>query len=129
MTGDDIYLLPIAGVTVYILGDPQDSVVTGADGSFSFSSVPTGDVKLVIDGTTATNPPAGFYFPEMVMDLTIQPGQANTVMGSMTTPQGEGVNPTDMGVYLPRIATSILQTVSNTQPTTLGRRRGRRPRA
>ena len=24
MTGDDIYLLPIAGATVYILGDPQD---------------------------------------------------------------------------------------------------------
>ena len=63
--------------------------------------MPTGDVKLVIDGTTATNPPAGFYFPEMVMDLNIQPGQANTVMGSMTTPQGEGVNPTDLGVYLP----------------------------
>ena len=83
--------------------------------------MPTGDVKLVIDGTTATNPPAGFYFPEMVMDLNIQPGQANTVMGSMTTPQGEGVNPTDLGVYLPRIATSILQTVSNTQPTTLDR--------
>ncbi len=117
MTGDDIYLLPIAGVTVSILGDPQDSVITGADGSFSFSSVPTGDVKLVIDGTTATNPPAGFYFPTMTMDLTIQPGQANTVMGSMTTPTGEGVNPSDKGVYLPRIPKSILQTVSNTQPT------------
>src|SRR5271157_5323270 len=104
MTGDDIYLLPIAGVTVSILGNPQDSVVTGPDGSFSFSSVPTGDVKLVLDGTTATNPPAGFYFPEMVMDLNIKPAQANTVMGSMTTPQGEGVNPSDLGVYLPRIA-------------------------
>ncbi|MFI5455338.1 MAG: Ig-like domain-containing protein [Isosphaerales bacterium] len=119
MTGDDIYLLPIAGVTVSILGDPQDSVTTGADGSFSFSSVPSGDVKLVIDGTTATNPPVGFYFPLMTMDLTIKPGQANTVMGSMTTPQGEGVNPTDLGVYLPRVASSILQTVSTTQPTTL----------
>ena len=86
MTGDDIYLLPIAGATVYIIGDPQDSTVSGADGSFSFSSVPTGDVKLVIDGRTATNPPAGYYFPEMVMDLTIQAGQANTAMGSMTTP-------------------------------------------
>ena len=109
MTGDDIYLLPIAGVTVYILGDEQDTVTTGADGSFSFSSVPSGDVKLVIDGTTATNPPAGYYFPLMTLDLNIQPGQANTVMGSMTTPQGEGVNPTDKGVYLPRVASSILR--------------------
>ena len=119
MTGDDIYLLPTAGVTVYILGDPQDAVTTGADGRFTFSSAPTGDVKLVIDGRTATTPPTGFFFPEMVMDLTLQPGEANTAMGSMTTPQGEGVNPSDLGVYLPRIATSILQTVSNTQPTTL----------
>jgi hypothetical protein len=119
MTGDDIYLLPIAGVTVSILGDPQDTTTTGADGSFSFTSVPSGDVKLVIDGTTATNPPAGFYFPEMVMDLDIKPGEVNTVMGSMTTPQGQGVNPTDLGVYLPRVASSILRTVSSTQPTTL----------
>src|SRR6202042_3188292 len=55
MTADDIYLLPIAGVTVSILGDPQDTAVTGPDGKFSFSSVPSGDVKLVLDGTTATN--------------------------------------------------------------------------
>jgi hypothetical protein len=120
MTGDDVYLLPIAGVSVSILGDPQDRTVTGADGSFSFSSVPTGDVKLVVDGRTATNPPSGYYFPEMVMDLSIQPGQANTVMGSMMTPQGEGANPLDRGVYLPRVATSILKSVSTTVPTTVG---------
>src|SRR5262249_14726002 len=55
MTGDDVYLLPIAGATVYILGQENNKIVTGADGSFSFSSVPTGDVKLVVDGRTATN--------------------------------------------------------------------------
>ena len=108
MTGDDVYLLPIAGATVYILGHEDERVVTAPDGSFSFATVPTGDIKLVLDGRTATNPPASYYFPEMVMDLIIKPGQANTVMGSMTTPQEQGVNPDVRGVYLPRVASSIL---------------------
>ena len=119
MTGDDVYLLPIPGATVSIVGHPELAVTTGPGGRFSFASVPSGDVKLAIDGRTATSPPSGYFFPEMVMDLTIQPGQANTVMGSMSTPAGEGVNPSDLGVYLPRIATSILQNVSLTQPTTV----------
>ena len=113
MTGDDLYVRPLAGVTVFILGHEDQKVVTGTDGSFSFASIPSGDVKLVIDGRTATNPPAGYFFPEMVMDLVIKPGQANTVMGSMTTPVGEGVNPAARGVYLPRIATSILEDVQH----------------
>ncbi len=119
MTGDDVYLDPIAGVTVYILGQEDQKVVTGPDGSFSFSSVPTGDVKLVVDGRTASNPPAGYFFPEMVLDLTIQPGQANTAMGSMGTLEQEAAQANAKGVYLPRVANSILQTVSNTEPTTL----------
>ncbi len=57
MTADDIYLNPIAGATVYILGEEQDAVISGADGSFSLTSVPAGDVKLVIDGRTATSAP------------------------------------------------------------------------
>jgi hypothetical protein len=116
MTGDDVYLHPIAGVKVSILGLEDQAVTTGPDGSFFFNSVPAGDVKLVLDGTTATNPPPGYYFPTMTMDLTIQLGQSNTVMGSMSTPAGEGVNPADKGVYLPRLATSILQTVEAGQP-------------
>src|SRR5207237_822858 len=83
MTGDDIYLHPIAGAKVYILGLENQAVFTDAQGRFQFTSVPTGDIKLDIDGRTASNAPAGMYFPEMVMDLTMKPGQVNTVMGSM----------------------------------------------
>jgi len=43
----------------------------------------SGDVKLELDGTTATNPPAGYYFPQMVMDLNIKPGVANSIMAAM----------------------------------------------
>ncbi len=118
-TADDIYLLPIANAEVYILGENQ-VVYTNAQGQFTLTSVPSGDVKLEIDGTTATNAPAGMYFPSMVMDLTIQPGVANTVMSAMGTPQEAAANATNLGVYLPRLQTSILTTLSTTQPTSVG---------
>src|SRR4029077_7151116 len=46
---------PIAGVTVYILGHEDEAVQTDAQGRFTFASAPVGDVKVVIDGRTATN--------------------------------------------------------------------------
>src|SRR5262249_9206265 len=86
MTAADVYLLPINHVHVYVIGmegQPGSDTYTDASGNFNLPAVPAGDVKLVLDGNTATDAPSGFYFPEMVMDLTIQAGQANTVMGSM----------------------------------------------
>ncbi len=130
---DTQYLRPIEGVEVYILGMEGQAVYTNAQGQFSFSSVPSGDVKLAVEGnvpgvmvydpnTQALVDPTseGFYFPQMTLDLTIQPGIANTVMGSMGTQQEETSNAANLGVYLPRVQSSILQTVSNTQPTTVG---------
>ncbi|MGH7136924.1 MAG: Ig-like domain-containing protein, partial [Pirellulales bacterium] len=132
-TADDVYLRPIKGVEVYILGLENQAVFTNAQGQFTLTNVPSGDVKLAVEG----NVPAamlydsdqqqevdpnseGFYFPQMTLDLTIKPGVANTVMGSMGTEQEMQANATNLGVYLPRVPTSILQTISNTQPTTVG---------
>ena len=80
-TADDItlggngynYLLPIRGVKVYVLGMENNVAYTDANGRFTLTNVPVGDVKVVLDGRTATNPPAGYYFPEMVMDTTFSP--------------------------------------------------------
>ena len=123
-TTDDVYKLPIAGVTVSIVGTSL-TAITDSQGRFSFASVPSGDLKLEVDGTTATNAPTGYYFPQMVMDLNILPGVANTVMSAM---QGTGNGnsqpgatlPTALGVYLPRVATSILQTIAPTGMTNIG---------
>ncbi len=91
-TPDDVFLLPIAGVKVFIVGLENNVVFTDAAGNFHFDTVPAGDVKLAIDGRTATNAPASFYFPEMVMDLNLDAGRANTAMGAMGTLEERAAN-------------------------------------
>ena len=119
-TADDVFLLPIAGVKVFIVGLEDKAVFTDAAGNFHFDTVPAGDVKLAIDGRTATNAPTGFYFPEMVMDLNLDAGRANTAMGTMGTLEERAANRDRQEVYLPRLRTSILHDVSNTQSTLIG---------
>ena len=99
-TADDVFLLPIEGVKVFLLGREDQVVRTGADGRFHFDAVPGGDVKVVVDGNTASHPPAGRYFPEMVIDAPMVVGVENHTMTN--GPE----------VYLPRLAKSILLTVS-----------------
>jgi hypothetical protein len=76
-------------------------------------------VKLSIDGRTATNAPAGAYFPEMVMDLQLESGRANTIMGTMGTDDQKAANRDRLEAYLPRLQTSILQNVNSAAPTTI----------
>ena len=117
MTGDDVYLNPISNVRVYILGQESQAVFTDAQGRFTLPSVPSGNVKFVLDGMTATNTPVGCYFPEMVMELTIEPGKVNTVMGSMGSREQASASELIQGVFLPRLKSAILQDVSDTVPT------------
>lgn len=116
-TADDVFLLPIAGAKVFIVGLENQFVLTDAQGNFRFDSVPAGNVKLAIDGRTATNASAGTFFPEMVMDLNLEAGRANTVMGTMGTLEQQAANRERQEVYLPRLQTSILQNVSGAAPT------------
>ena len=101
-TPDDVFLLPIEGVSVHIIGLEADEVVTGADGTFLLDKVPGGDVKLVVNGMTVPAPPAGFYFPEMVMAVDITVGVENFAMIGMRE------------MYLPRIPNGIFQAVDAT---------------
>ena len=120
-TADDIFLNPIAGVKVFIVGlESTVFTTTDAQGHFTLPSVPGGNVKLAVDGRTATNVPAGVYFPEMVMDLNIVPGTANTVMDSMGEPADKIANAGRPEVYLPRLQNSILQTVRAVGNTMVG---------
>jgi len=118
-TADDVFLLPIAHVHVYVIGRPDLSTYTDDAGNFSFDSVPVGDVKVGIDGRTATSPPAGVFFPEMVMDVQLRAGQTNTIMGSMGSLDEQAANADRKEVYLPRVQTAALKQVSNDTPTTI----------
>jgi hypothetical protein len=119
-TSDDVFLHPIACVKVFVLGLEDQFVLTDANGNFHFDAVPGGTIKLAVDGRTATNVPTGFYYPEMVMDQEIEVGQANTVMGTMGPREKRLANIDRQEVYLPRLQTSLLQTVSDTEVTTIG---------
>lgn len=116
-TSDDLFLNPIAGVEVFILGMEGNRVTTDAQGRFHFDRVPAGNVKLAIVGRTATNAPSGFYFPEMVMDLNLRAGEVNTVMGSMGTLDQQLANADRSEVYLPRLSTTMLQDLNPTTST------------
>ena len=89
------------------VGDEQDAVFTDAQGNFTLNA-PAGDVKIVIDGTTATTRPTGYYFPTMTMDMTVRPGIANTLMGGMGSLAEQSADAADPAVYLPRVANDIL---------------------
>ena len=114
----DLWKLPIAGVRVYVQGEIANAVTTAANGSFTLTNVPAGDVTLVVDGTTASNDPAGFAFPAMTFDLEVKAGAVNTVAEGLGLPAGTGAAASDPAVYLPRLATDTLTPVSGTAPTT-----------
>jgi len=131
-TSDDVapgangfdYLLPTAGVKVYVLGLEANVTYTDSYGRFTLTNMPVGDVKVVLDGRTATNPPLGYYFPEMVMDTKFEPGITNGVMtirgdNGNEMRDANGVPIRALAMYLPRIASNVLQTVSATNSTTI----------
>ncbi len=119
-TADDVFKLPIAHVKVYLLGQEDRFVYTDADGFFELTDLPSGTVKLAVDGRTATNAPCGVFFPEMVMDIELRPGVENTVMDSMGSVAEREANAGRVEMYLPRVPATIFSLVSDSAPTTVG---------
>jgi hypothetical protein len=114
--GGLMFLLPIAGVKVSLVGLEDGAVFTDSNGWFRLDPVPVGDVKVVVDGRTAVTPHPDFYWPEMVMDSRTAAGRTNYI-----TMIGQETNALPLflqTVYLPRIASNVLQTV-NAGGTTL----------
>ena len=104
-TDDDVYKNPLAGVKVTILGMEDSPVYTDANGRFTFESAPIGDVKLAVDGRTATGIASALYFPEMVLDVRVQAGVTNYAMTNMPE------------IYLPRLSRDIFTDVTATGTT------------
>ena len=119
-TDDDVFLNPIAHAKVYLLGHEDRFVYTEDQGFFELEDLPTGNVKVAIDGRTATNAPVGVFWPEMVMDAELKPAIENTLMGSMGSAEERAANAGRTEVYLPRVQTTIFSLVSDSAPTTVG---------
>lgn len=115
--GTKTYLKPIAHAKVYVLGQESQAVYTDSLGSFTLTGVPSGTVKVAIDGRTATNAPTGVFFPEMVLDTQVQAGVVNTLPGGMGTAEEMAAHKTTLGVYLPRVQADILTPLSTTAQT------------
>jgi hypothetical protein len=105
--------MPLAGVTVYVLGQEQNAVVTDAQGRFTLTNAPAGDVKVITDGRTAINLPAGVSYPELTVNLNVKPGQDNTIEGSRGTIASQVANADNPVLLLPRLATN---TITNLNP-------------
>ncbi len=119
-TGDDLFLNPIAHAKVYLLGFEGPAVFTDANGEFTLTNLPSGNVKVAVDGRTATNAPAGVFWPEMVMDSELRPGMANTVMDTMGSAAERLSHAGRLEIYLPRVQATIFSVISSTGPTTVG---------
>ncbi len=119
-TGDDVFLSPIAGAEVFVLGLEHIKAITDENGYFELTNLPSGNVKVAVEGRTATNAPEGVFWPEMVMDVTIIAGQANTLMAGMGTVEEREAVAGRGEVYLPRVQTDILKELSETEATEIG---------
>ena len=100
-TEDDVFLNPVAGAPVFLLGLEGDVMFTDATGRFQFEAVPAGEVKVVIDGQEVAAP--GVNFPEVVLDVRMDVATAN-----------------DLGaIYLPRLGADAYAGVNAAQETVL----------
>ena len=113
------YANPIEGAEVYVLGRPDLAVLTDENGVFQLTGLPTGKVKIVVDGRTATNAPNDIYWPEMVVDVEVRPGQENTIMGGMGPLEAQLERQEDQAFFLPRVPTIALTAVPDDQSITI----------
>ena len=118
------YLRPIAGVKVFLHGLEDQAVFTDTNGWYRFEAVPVGNVKVVTDGRTATTAHEGFFWPEMVSNARMEPGITNYLMyirdtNGVITPGPNGFPMPVPVLYLPRVMSNVLQTVSTTNVTVI----------
>ncbi len=101
---------PVVGATIRVDGFPQANAVTDATGYFILKDMPAPEFFVHIDGTTATNAPAGFMYPSVGKPFHSVPGQATRLK----------MDGAVFDVYLPPMAMGDVTTLSPTSPTRVG---------
>jgi hypothetical protein len=85
---------PIANVTATIKGSNLPAVTTDAQGRFTISGAPVGDIVLYINGTTSTRPES---FPTLSFQMVTLPGIDNQLSGPIYLPQIDLDNSQEVG--------------------------------
>jgi hypothetical protein len=102
--------IPIVGATIRVDALPEANAVTDDTGFFELQDMPAPGFFVHVDGTTATNTPAGTVYPSVGKEFHDVPGQ--TVQLNMSG--------TPFNIYLPPMATGDVQPLSATTSTDVG---------
>ena len=101
---------PVVGATVRVDAFPEANAVTDVNGHFELRNMPAPEFFVHIDGSTATNPPAGMIYPVVGKPFHSIPGQTTQL-----TMDGRPFN-----IYLPPMARGDIQALSPTATTNVG---------
>ena len=96
---------PVVGATIRVDAFPQANAVTDANGFFTLTDMPAPEFFVHIDGSTATNAPSGFIFPNVGKPFHSSPGEAVDL---------------DFDIFLPPQAVADAVSLSPTQDTDVG---------
>ena len=101
---------PIVGATIRVDSLPDKSATTDINGRFELQDMPAPDFFVHVDGTTATNLPDGFVYPNVGKPFHSVPGQSVQL-----NHHGEIFD-----VFLPRMKESDVVSLSTTEMTEVG---------
>ena len=101
---------PIVGATIRVDAFPEANAVTDENGRFELVDMPAPEFFVHVDGSTATNIPVGFMYPNVGKPFHSVPGE--TVQLEM--------NREVFDIYLPTLALDDIQPLSATETTAVG---------
>ncbi|QEG00427.1 FG-GAP repeat protein [Stieleria maiorica] len=101
---------PIVGATIRVDSLPDKNVVTDVNGRFELTDMPAPEFFVHIDGTTATNLPAGFVYPNVGKPFHSQAGRLLQL----------NMAGTPFDIYLPPLKETDIQALSATESTMVG---------
>ncbi len=104
-TGD-----PIVGATIRVDAFPEANAITDENGRFELVDMPAPEFFVHIDGSTATNAPEGFSYPNVGKPFHSVPGQTIQLEMDRET----------FDVFLPPVADDDMQALSSAESTDVG---------
>ena len=105
--------IPVVGATIFLDSNPEIKAVTDANGFFELTSpdgLPAPEFFVHIDGSTATNAPAGTKYATLGKPFHSVPGQRVQI----------SLDGTPFDIFLPPMAAADIVTLSTTQETEVG---------